>query len=133
MATVTDYEGGEEPNDEVPDIGDFLTSQVEVDIFYDKENGGIEAILGKPLVFLSSDERTGGKGKFYTITANATTKKGRGNNQHIETKKIGFNCGSTIVMEQMDKMAGHMPFSGIIESVKSKSSTFEYLQIVAAR
>ena len=133
MVTVTDLEENKERDEEMPDIGDYLTSEVDVDIFYDKENGGIEAVLDKPLVFLEYAERTGSQGKFYTITANATVKKGRGKNVVQETKKIGFNCGSAIVMEQLEKMENHMPFSGIIQQVTAKRSQLNYLQIVAAR
>lgn len=128
MRNITDEETGE-----VTDAGDILGSQIEVEVFYDKEHGGINKVIGKELLILSFDERTSnrfedGPGKFYTVTAQANFGKGK----KTALKTIGFNTGSVVLMKQLDALGPHLPAIGVIED-KPLEEGHHYYQIRGAR
>jgi len=118
MGNITDGETGEEAQDAQTILGN---GQIDVDVFYGKDNGGMSKIVNKQIVITDFAERTSsfsnGPGKFYTITGKAKIGK--------VVKTIGFNTGSTVLMRELDSVKEHLPVKAKIREVKM-SNGFRY-------
>ncbi|GAH36893.1 unnamed protein product [marine sediment metagenome] len=118
MGSVTDGETGEEVQNAQDIIGN---GQIEVDIFYGKDNGGMSKVVNKQIIITNVAERTSsfsnGPGKFYTISGKAKIGK--------VVKTIGFNTGSTVLMRELDDVKEYLPVKAKIREVKM-SNGFRY-------